>query len=687
MAQIGGIVGKIDDSSSKCSIENCANTGSITNSNSVSNASTKYTGGIVGYLKSATVTNCYNTGAITANSSSSACIGGIAGYAENTTISAGTSNDTYNSGVITASGSDSVHAGGIVGYAKDGSITGNESYSVRNSNKVSVTNGLLVFAGGIIGVAINTTMLTTSDIYNSGFITVSSSGSVYIGGIVGCINYESTTILSNCYNDGRIDSLSNSSDSFVGGIAGYAARTNIYANTSDIYNSGIITADGSANIYAGGIIGYAEDGRIIGSESYTVYNSNNVSADPSYNKESYAGGIAGYLNNTVISGVSSKRIYNNGNIKADSSYSYAGGIAGKIIYQSISYCNNNGHIISNSTLGGITGINEDSSIFYCTNLSDFSNDSSRRVGGITGLFSSTSDIPKIENCSNEGKISSSYDICTIGGIAGSVNGTTNIINCRNYIASFDINIEREGLYGSTGSASVGGIVGGMSFESSVNIEKCFNNGSITIKGWASIQAGGILGSVSNTLNGSFESSSVEIKTCRNSGNITAETTSSSDSRVSAGGIVGEVSSSHSDNIISNCYNSGYIKTQKPSNYESWAGGIVGGIFEGYLFIQNCYNVGEVISSWDAGGIGGNASGDGCGLRVESCYALKGVVYRKGVLNNDELFDWWPGGTYFSGGYKTEEEMKTYSTYNDGNGVEDWDFVNIWGMFGGYPYLR
>lgn len=174
-----------------------------------------------------------------------------------------------------------------------------------------------------------------------------------------------------------------------------------YVNGATIENLGVnggtITTTGSDypyGRYAGGIIGFA-DGTSVVINCYntaTVYSSSSYWFDPnnSYNhySYSYSGGIVGHADNVKI--INS---YNTGTVSASSyskspsdhhyySYTYSGGIVGTSGTVKIANCYNTGSVSSNNTSGGIVGTASSAKITDCYNVGTVS--SRYNPGGIIG---------------------------------------------------------------------------------------------------------------------------------------------------------------------------------------------------------------------------------------------------------------------------------------------------------------
>ena len=197
----------------------------------------------------------------------------------------------------------------------------------------------------------------------------------------------------------------------------------------------------------------------------------------------------------------------------------------------------------------------------------------------------------------------------VGGIAGSTSKDTILSNI---IANVDV----------TGNEKVGGIVG----NNSGTITNCYNNGNVT--GVVELTGGitgfndGLIIKCNNTgdvsssydfIGGIAGYNSGNIKLCSNSGNI-----KSPGSYI--GGIAGENLTKYMDALISNCYNTGDITSSYDE--DGYLGGIVG--YNSYAFVESCYNVGKIQGgkSYSNALIGYNNEYDPkINTRVKNCYYL------------------------------------------------------------------
>lgn len=229
----GGIVGAGDGT---IVITNCYNMCNISSNSSVATA---YSGGIIGYASSATITNCYNKGDVSVYYWTSASTG------------------------------SSVNSGGVLGFA-DSSTTISDCYNMGNVS--SICSSLAwdyARSGGILGCA---TLANITNCYNTGNISTESPEYSYCGGVFG--HSSNSVNITNCYNSGSVSSISpNYNLAYSGGVLGIGTSVSI----TNSYNVGTTT---STN-YNGGLIGYMNSGTA--SNSYylsTCGGSNTYGGEP-----------------------------------------------------------------------------------------------------------------------------------------------------------------------------------------------------------------------------------------------------------------------------------------------------------------------------------------------------------------------------------------------------------------------
>ncbi len=230
---LGGITGFT--STSACVIETCTNSGSVTSTSdgelgfSFSTNKQTYVGGIIGHSSLGTITGCANNGSVTAGGTIDNYVGGISGYHKNAVIA-----NCVNEAVVSA-------------------VTNNKGIM-----------GVVLSAGGIVGGEDEAGVQTDTKIsscVNNGSVEVSGvAQNMYAGGIGGMLK---NTPVSNSINNGDVSFTSaldgNTSDSYIGGIAGFSSNANstYQAKLTNCVNTGSVTIGevGGGELYAGGITG------------------------------------------------------------------------------------------------------------------------------------------------------------------------------------------------------------------------------------------------------------------------------------------------------------------------------------------------------------------------------------------------------------------------------------------------
>lgn len=196
-------------------------------------------GGVVGYAKNTSIEGATNTATVNAGSN----VGGIVG--EFNSLGKSVSGAT-NSGAITSSNT----AAGIVGKLTEGSISGSKNTGrVTASVATSIGGETGAFLGGIAGWANG----NVNKCYNEGEITTETSwgNSNIVGGIVGFLVNGKT--VSYCYNSGTIAG-SSQIGGIIGKLPGYRS-TVTYCYHSGTINSVWNDANGVAQGELGHITG------------------------------------------------------------------------------------------------------------------------------------------------------------------------------------------------------------------------------------------------------------------------------------------------------------------------------------------------------------------------------------------------------------------------------------------------
>lgn len=319
-----------------------------------------------------------------------------------------------------------------INYAPDEATTENRGALVYNANNSRIYNccstGNLVSYNVAVGLVRNLQNSTIENCYNSANIKSAQPAT-------GLIFEATNSTIKNCYNSGTMNTYN-----YGAGIAYKVVNCN---NIENCYNIGEIQALGDN--YSAGLICES-----VGSNINNCYNDGIVSG-----KNVSAGLVANAQKSNNIGMI--KNCYNTGAITAtqtSSKSTVAAGIVG-VSGIGIVNCHNTGAITASST-------------------------TNNEAGGIAGVVQSTNE--RIINCYNTGVINNGYGYT--GGIAGLLNGKTDVIGCVN---SGAINVNS----GSSDSG-VGGIIGLLA--SGIEVKFCGNKGAITMN-TAAGSVGGIVGLV------------------------------------------------------------------------------------------------------------------------------------------------------------------------------------------------
>ncbi len=345
--------------------------------------------------------------------------------------------------------------------------------------------------------------------------------------------------ITSCYNDGCVITASTPQCSKIGGISGLPIRVTI----KNCYNTGYVTSS-SVQGQAGGLFGQPQ--------VCTIENCYNTGTVTGISPAKQIGGFSGSNYSPIGTNTIVKNCYNTGTvIGSELEDSRTGGMFGNVSNVIMENCYNSGDVIggSNGYVGGIYGryyTNETENYTKnCYNTGNITSGDSSRIGGIYGYAGGYTKTHTIDGCYNEGKIIGGND-CNIAGISGLVDNR--------------VDSEKPGY---------------------TVIKNCYNKASVTSGNGSYV--GGIFG---------YDDKNNTVTSCYSTGNITGNGSS-----VKVGGICG-----YSQSGIRKCYNTGNIKAvSSESNYSDFAGGISGYMSRNST-IGNCYNVGDVTSSYTAGGI-------------------------------------------------------------------------------------
>ena len=358
VAQAGGLV-----------ITNCSNEGTI-------KATGAFVGGIGGSLTGSanmtkTITHCTNTGAISGTRS----VAGICGYAyfvkfDQCINSADVTSSQWNgapatygkSGNLTGAWATNTNngyangAGGIAGWAQNSSLT-----DCTNSGKVIAPNKV----GGISG-AIHFTPVTgctnSGEVYANNKATTYYSGLSTAGGIVGWVYVKDNVV--NCTNTGYV----HAAGGLVGGIVGALdiyPRQQSTVSIKDCINSGAVGGNGN---FVGGIAG-----RLISSVN-AISMTGCVNQGKVSNASSITGGLVGatIASVTASSTITIAGCVNEGEVQ---SMYRVGGICGATISFESGYgttiirdTENKGQVTSTAPASSSVNNQEGGIVGWCSNL-------------------------------------------------------------------------------------------------------------------------------------------------------------------------------------------------------------------------------------------------------------------------------------------------------------------------------
>lgn len=239
----GGIVGKFDSTGE---VNGC------TNDAVISNGLVNQTGGIVGSLANGSIVSCANTASVSGTS----MVGGIVGFAGNTTTNDSATNITFitscrNAADVTGSANC---VGGIAGKLQNGAVM---SACYAQGNVTTSTYDV----GGLTGLIQINNNNATSRIYvydciaNMNVSTSRTSGACRTGGAVGNITIGNTGQYVAVDNCGVLDVTITAGGEYVGGFAGWMTGDAKNSNRARIRNCYTLVGSVPGSAKKGGFIG------------------------------------------------------------------------------------------------------------------------------------------------------------------------------------------------------------------------------------------------------------------------------------------------------------------------------------------------------------------------------------------------------------------------------------------------
>ena len=168
-------------------------------------------------------------------------------------------------------------------------------------------------------------------------------------------------------------------------------------------------------------------------------------------------------------------------------------------------------------------------------------------------------------------------VCYAGGICGYMYGSGTITNCYN---TGMVSVRVDSARSSSGAGGICGALGGDK-GGNFTISNCYNTGNIIATASDSASAGGIIGRADNI-------NKINLNNCYNKGTISSVITSVSGSLNGAytGGIFGYVSV-NKGSAITECYSTGSLFVSSASPATSFMGGIGGHVSE-FCTVSACY---------------------------------------------------------------------------------------------------
>jgi hypothetical protein len=528
---VGGFIGKISGSTSIGGLTGLTN--AINVSATSTGASTLNVGGVAGLVENSSLNNTFtNTGVITGILQ----MGGLFGSVTGSTL-LGTYNNTSGSVTIPAIyGVTPMYAGGLIGRAIDTNLDG----SFTNNGNVTAKS----YVGGLFGSIEGTSIISSTALMSStgGLI----QGSNYVAGIAGSLGSAVTDNATSTFTNNSTVYANDIVGGIAGGIFGVSTASsvgNTLINTGTIHSTGI----------SGGIVGSLIAGSITGD----LTNSGEVKAEYLLGTDMVAGGIIGHMTGGTLGHATNSSIASNtGNITGSN---FVGGVIGEIS----GTASFTAHISLEASTGTITSGSS-------SGIGAFS-------GGIIGYINGTTVDVAMNSLASLSIVTALNSLNAAGGLIGKMTDAT--------LGDTTIKSNHVTNFGS--SVNVGGIVGALEGNSSINntnlfsdamnspldtnvgsvIGKIFNaNYSTSLNAIADVTGGNTVGGIvgwvdSSILGGSFTNASYGVSGNSNAGglfglitnsNISATLTnySSVNGINYTGGIVGELSDSTLSGAIS-----------------------------------------------------------------------------------------------------------------------------------------
>lgn len=556
----GIIVGCIQGSSTVV-VENCVVTGGSVTSTNTDN------GGICGKQMSGIIRNCSYQGTVSGSASAKHRVGGIAGQI----CGAGALvADCYFDG--TASGA----CGNVGGIA--GSMYGSASVTGCSTSAATVVEGGSVAdnginIGGIVGYIDSKTGGKVENCVFPGTVI----GHYYeVGGIVG---RDQGLVIRNCVFSGIVysdwDESGASGDTYgrLGGICGHVHGA---AYVENCQVSGSVGADDKRVSYTGGIVGWLEQGSIVGcsiSSGKTLVVNGRITV----------GGVVGQFKSGIV-----KSCVMNG-LTVNASGNNVGGVAGRMnVNASLTNCSLENPVIRTGGIcaGGICGLFSGGGyISQCSVSSGTISAANKLSGGILGNMDSCTSVAssKVERCTvTGGSVTATNE--NVGGILGGCNtfGAINLCSASANVTSLQKN-------------NVGGIVGWTNTGNIVIANCVYYGGELSAANGSAVA--GIVGQLL------YDSNTIGSSTVVNCCAFPDRVTSKSNNQAGIGGYVNTTTIRNSycpTSYTSFYYNGANTGSGSQGSIYGWLRGkTVGDVLSGVL--EDVY----WLSGWKAGNFNAN----------------------------------------------------------------------------------
>ena len=454
---VGGLIGNLSASTlSGASSYNGTVTATMQNSGTIN--ANSHVGGLVGLQgATATIANGWSSENVnfiyqgaSASVTNNANVGGLVGFASNTSGTYAITGTSYATGNVTAqmgasySGAINGYVGGLIGQLGSNLIsglyaTGNVTDSMSSGyNSTSGANLGVQYTGGLVGY-MSATGGGVANAYATGAVTYQGLNIARVGGLVGMVNAGTTVSgsratgnVSNTFTGATASSLA----SYTGGLVGFnqGAIDTSYARDGAVTATDMNSSAFNLSMPMGGFVGGASTGSTI-TTSYSTENVTYIYAGTSTvtNNAQIGGFIGSNSSNSAIS-----QSYATGNVLG----MYYSGLYSSGLVQGFL----GGFVGQNGSTGNASTI---TTSFALGNVTSYLSGSSESIGGFVGNNSGTATI----------SISDSYAM-------GNVNyqGTKTGASVGGFMGSLATNVNNVTRVYSTGSAtnrvgSAGGLVG------------------------------------------------------------------------------------------------------------------------------------------------------------------------------------------------------------------------------------